>query len=69
MVTKWREQLPLCQFELNLPLNWRQKSPVHNSITLNTLAELLRIQLAENHFYNLTIIDLKQNQIDHQLSN
>ena len=69
LVTKWREQLPLCQFELNSPLNWRQKFPVHNSIILNTLAELLRIQLTENHFYNLTMIDVKQNQINHQLSN
>lgn len=69
MAKKWREQFPWCQFELNLPLNWLQKSPAHNCITLNILEDLLRIQITTAFSNNLIFINLQQNIINCQLNN
>lgn len=69
LVQKWRKQFPWCQFELNLPLNWLQKSLEHNCIALNILEDLLRIQTTTALANNLIFINLQQNIINCQLIN
>ena len=60
-VEQWQERLPKCQFKLNLPQKWQQKSSVDDFIVLNILEDLLRIQEAKNLSNNLIAIDLEQN--------
>jgi hypothetical protein len=65
LVKKWQKKNPSCQIELNLPLNWQQKSQAHNLVILNILEDLWQIHLlSENNFI---FINLKQNTINNQL--
>ncbi|MGL6340710.1 MAG: hypothetical protein ACRC80_16415 [Waterburya sp.] len=66
LVKKWQKKNPSCQIELNLPLNWQQKSQAHNFVILNILEDLWQIHLlSENNFI---FINLKQNTINNQLN-
>lgn len=66
---KWREQFYWCQFELNLPLNWQQKSLDYDCIALNILEDLLHIQITAACSKNLIFINLQQDIIDCQFNN
>lgn len=68
-IQKWREQFPGCQFELNLPPSWLQKSPAHNFIILNVLEDLLRIQATAAISNNLILINLKQDTTNRKSNN
>lgn len=61
-VTQWQNQLPNCQFKLNLPQKWQQKSSVNSFIILNILEDLLRIQNVNTLFNKLIFINLEQNK-------
>lgn len=70
-VERWRERLPECQFKLNFPQKWQQKSSAEDFMVLNILEDLLNIQKTNTLSNNLIAIDLEQNssisKFDNQL--
>lgn len=71
LVERWREQLPKCQFKLNLPQKWQQKSSADDFMVFSILEDLLNIQKTNTLSNNLIAIDLEQNssisKFDNQL--
>lgn len=67
LVKKWQEKFPRCQFDLKLPSNWLQNYQDNNSIILNFLEELLRIQIPDSFQQLAIFINLKKTTARHKL--
>lgn len=67
LIKKWQTDQPDCEFQLQLTSQWQMQLPEQDRLILNTIEQLLKLEIA--NFVNKAFIflDLEQNEQDNQL--